>query len=147
MQSLQSGAIHHLYFEIGDEVVASLTQYCQTRDIQNARISGIGALRDIELGIYQPETKSYRRKVFTETHELLACQGNVTLKDGKPFPHIHVIIGNHDFNAFGGHLFNARVAVVGEFILEELDSRVHREMDPKVGFPTWCLTEAGKEGS
>jgi len=146
MKSQQNGAIHHLYFEMGDEVVASLTQYCHDHGVRNARISGIGALREIELGIYQPETKSYHRKVFSETHELLACQGNVTLKDGEPFPHIHIIIGDHDFNALGGHLFQAEVAVVGEFILEELASQVHREMDPKVGFPTWCLTKGEQEG-
>jgi len=147
VQSQQNGTIHHLYLEMGNEVVTSLTCYCQAQGVQNARISGIGALREIELGIYQPETKSYHRKVFSDTRELLACQGNVTLKDGQPFPHIHIILGDYDFNTLGGHLFKAQVAVVGEFILEELASRVHREMDSEVGFPTWCLTKEGKEAS
>ena len=76
-----------------------------------------------------------------DTGELVSCQGNVTLKDGRPFVHAHVTISDHSMRTRGGHLFEATVSAVGEFFLRRVDSSVHRKLDEDIGLPTWCTTD------
>ena len=52
-----------------------------------------------------------------------------------------ITISNHDMNTRGGHLFEAKVAVVGEFFLRTVDNTVYRQLNKEVGLPTWCLSE------
>mgnify|MGYP001174589369 FL=1 len=105
----------------------------------NGQISGIGAVKEIEMGAYDLDSKSYLRKQYPDNHELISFQGNITLKDGNPFIHAHITIGNHDLHTRGGHLFEMKVAVVGEFIIRNIESNVHREFDKNIGLAVWCL--------
>lgn len=139
MQIQKSGKTHFLYIEQGEKVMESLTNYCKEKGINNGRLSGIGAVRDIEIGAYDLESKSYLKKQFEEEYELISYQGNVTLKDGDPFLHAHVMIGNKELKTRGGHLFECEVAVVGEFILDQIEGSAKRELNPNIGLATWCL--------
>lgn len=130
-----------VYIPKDEPVLDTLTQFCREQRIEAAQLSGIGAIKNIALGAYDLETKSYLRTTFPATHELLSCQGNVTLKEGEPFIHAHITIGNHQMEVRGGHLFEAQVAVVGEFILRPLEGEIRRELDPEIGLFTWCLIE------
>ena len=85
--------------------------------------------------------KKYLRKIYKEIHELVSFQGNVTLKDGNPFIHAHITLADHDLVTRGGHLFEMKVAVVGEFIIRKVDSNVYREFNDDIGLPVWCLEE------
>ena len=116
-----------------------LTQFCIDNDISSAQVSGIGAVKNIDLGVYDIEKKDYHHKMFKEIHELISFQGNIALKDGKPFVHAHITIGNHDMDVFGGHLFEMEVAAVGEFILHVFDQETHREIDDDIGLATLKL--------
>ena len=55
--------------------------------------------------------------------ELVSFEGNITLKDGSPFPHVHVVLSDHNMSTAGGHLFETTVAAVGEFFLMEFGHR------------------------
>ena len=69
----------------------------------------------------------------------VSYQGNVSLKDSEPFIHAHVTLGNHELNMKGGHLFEATVAAVGEFILRKFNNNFYREFNDDVGLPTLCM--------
>lgn len=139
MQFQQNGASHFVYIERDEKVMETLTNYCRGQKISNGRLSGIGAVKDIELGAYDLGNKNYLKKQYTGEYELVSCQGNITLKDGQPFIHAHVTIGNREMNTFGGHLFECTVAVVGEFVVEQIEGSTSREMNPEIGLATWCL--------
>jgi len=133
----------HAYFiclEKDEPIMKTLTQFCLDHKIQNGQLSGIGAIKNIELGAYLLDTKEYVRETFEDTHELVSAQGNIALKDGKPFIHMHICIGYHDFNTKGGHLFEANVGVITEFILRKMDTTVRREMNPAIGLAT-CVCQ------
>jgi len=139
MKVEHSGQNFLVYIQIDEPVMETLTSVCKNNGIMNGQISGIGAVKEIEMGVYDLDSKSYLRKQYPDNHELISFQGNITLKDGNPFIHAHITIGNHDLHTRGGHLFEMKVAVVGEFIIRNIESNVHREFDKNIGLAVWCL--------
>ena len=139
MEVKQSGQIFLVYIQKDEPVMETLTSICKNNEINNGQISGIGAVKEIEIGAYDLDSKTYLRKQYTENHELISFQGNITLYNGTPFIHAHITIANHDLHTRGGHLFEMKVAVVGEFIIRKIDSNVHRAMDDNIGLAVWCL--------
>ena len=79
------------------------------------------------------EKQEYIKKLYPEIWELTSYQGNVLLKDGEPFIHAHINISDHSLIGKGGHLFEAQVAAVGEFILRKINTDGKREFDPNIG--------------
>ena len=139
MKVEHSGQNFLVYIQIDEPVMETLTSVCKNNGIMNGQISGIGAVKEIEMGAYDLDSKSYLRKQYPDNHELISFQGNITLKDDNPFIHAHITIGNHDLHTRGGHLFEMKVAVVGEFIIRNIESNVHREFDKNIGLAVWCL--------
>ena len=117
----------------------TLTRFCIDKGISNAKLSGIGAVKETEIGAYDTIKKEYIRKEYSDILELVSFEGNITLKDGSPFPHAHVVLSDHNMSTAGGHLFETTVAAVGEFFLMEFDNDGYRELNEDVGLPCICL--------
>lgn len=136
-QKLKNSYIVHV--EKGEKVVESLTNFCKQNNIHSAQLAGIGAVKNIDIGAYDIDTKDYIHRVFDEILELLSFQGNIALKDGEPFLHAHITLGNHDMEVFGGHLFEMEVAAVGEFIIHDFQNETHRKLNEDIGLATLSL--------
>lgn len=141
MKYQQANDDFFVYVEKDEPVMETLTDFCQTHNISNGMITGIGAVKDIELGVFVVETASYHTETFPDTYELTNFIGNITLKDGIPFIHAHIVLGQHDFQTISGHCFAMKVAVVGEFIIRKINTSVARAMDPEIGLATWTMEE------
>ena len=139
MQYKQVDKDYFIYIEKNEKVMDTLTRFCRDQAITNAKISGIGAVKQSEIGAYDTVGKEYIRKQFPDVWELVSYEGNVTLKDGDPFVHGHVVLSNHDMKTIGGHLFETTVAAVGEFFLRKFDNDAYREINEDVGLPCICL--------
>lgn len=137
MQYKQVDDTYIIYVEQDENIMATLTQFCKDQEIINGQLSGIGAIKTIDLGVYDLEKKEYVRFIYEDLWELTSFQGNILLKDGDPFIHAHITITDHTLNVKGGHLFEAKVGAVGEFILREIDANVKREHDPNIGL--YCM--------
>ena len=122
MQFKQDGNTFIIYIEQDEYIMETLTQFCKSKDIVNAQISGIGAIKEIDLGAYDLENKIYIRQFFNNLWELTSFQGNVILKENEPFIHAHITVSDHDLNVKGGHLFESKVGAVGEFILRKIET-------------------------
>ena len=139
MQFTQDSDTFIIYLEQGEPIMETLTRFCKNNKIYNAQVSGIGAIKDIELGAYDLENKEYIIKNFNDTWELTSFQANVLLKDNEPFIHAHITVSDHSLIVKGGHLFEARVAAVGEFILRKINTNGKRELDPNIGLACMVL--------
>ena len=117
----------------------TITKFCNSQGIKNGKISGIGAVKQTEIGAYDIVAKTYIKKEFLGVLELVSFEGNVTLKDDKSFVHAHVVLSNHEMKTLGGHLFETTVAAVGEFFLRKFDGDGYRELNEEVGLPCICL--------
>ena len=137
MQFKQDGNTFIIYIEQDESIMETLTQFCKSKDIVNAQISGIGAIKEIDLGAYDLKNKEYVRQFFNNLWELTSFQGNVILKDNEPFIHAHITMSDHNLNVKGGHLFEAKVGAVGEFILRKIETDGKREYDANIGL--FCM--------
>lgn len=130
--------IHFVYVEKGEEIMETIINYCIKHGIENASITGIGAVNKTVIGAFDPDSKSYVKVEYPEVLELVSFVGNITMKDGSPFVHAHAVLGNHGMQIIGGHVFEMQVAVVGEFVLQKSDTGISRKLDPAIGLATWC---------
>lgn len=135
MHILHANQAHKMVIlEKGQKLVASLTEFAKEHQLKGGLISGLGALKNVELGYYELESKEYLRKTFSdEDFELISLTGNISLKDDEPYIHVHACLGNSQFQAIGGHLFEAEVAVTAEIFISELGLMPRRLMDNCIG--------------
>tara|TARA_B100001750_G_scaffold217574_1_gene203030 strand:- start:124 stop:549 length:426 start_codon:yes stop_codon:yes gene_type:complete len=140
MQYQKDGDTYIIYLEKDESIMAKLTQFCKDHQIKNGQISGIGAIKEIELGSYDLKNQEYIIHKLDDIWELTSYQANIQLKDGEPFIHAHINISDHDLKAKGGHLFEAKVAVVGEIILRKINTTGKRELNPEIGLPCMVLS-------
>lgn len=122
-----------------DLLVATLTHLITEHNIKGGLICGIGALKKVELGYYDLEHQTYKRKTFhEEDYELLSLNGTISLKENAPYVHVHAVLGKSDFSTFGGHLFEATVAVTAEITLIPLGKMPRRELNSAIGISLLC---------
>lgn len=118
-------------------VVSTLTEIVITQKIKGGHLTGIGALKDAQLGYYDLHKKDYIRKTFSdEDYELIALNGNITLRDGTPYVHVHTALGRSDFSVFGGHMFEAVVAVTAEIYITPYGVMPERSFSAELGLQT-----------
>lgn len=139
MQYKQINDDYFIYIEKNEKIMETFTQFCIKNNISNAKISGIGAVKNTEIGAYDILKKQYIKKKFDNILELVSFEGNITLNNDAPFPHAHVVLSDHDMNTYGGHLFETSVAAVGEFFLKKIDNEAYRKLNDDIGLPCIVL--------
>ena len=99
----------------GDEIAKCLLEVAEKEKCRFAYLTGIGAVDDFEVGVFDLEKADYNRARYTGNHEINALVGNLTTKDGKPYLHAHITCTGKD----------GAVQVIG--------GEVDRKYDPSVG--------------
>jgi predicted DNA-binding protein with PD1-like motif len=120
-------------FETGDEVSSGLASFARESRLGAARLAAIGAFARATLGYFDIDRKEYRRIPVDEQVEVLSLIGDVTLKDGEPQVHAHVVLGKSDGTALGGHLLEAVVRPTLEVVLVESPGHLRRRYDEATG--------------
>ena len=121
------------------DIIGALTEFCQQQGIRAAWISAIGTVRQAEVGYLDHQRGEYLHIEVAQFMEVVSCQGNVSLKDGAPFVHLHVVLSGPDGQTVAGHLFDSTV-FVGEFCLQEATGPdLVRVPDPASGLSLWNL--------
>ena len=132
-----------IVLEKGDEILDSIYKVTKNLDIKFGWINGIGAVENIIIGAYSTSIKNYIKKEFDGEFELISMLGNITIKKGDPFVHIHVTISDEECNAFGGHLFSANITATCEIMLQISNKPIHRKNCSEIGLYLWDF-ENGK---
>jgi len=124
----------------GDDLVETLTALARTRSIRAAWIQGIGAFDRAVLGYYDEATAAYLRHDFERFTEVLVVQGNISIKDGEPFVHLHATLADSDGHAHGGHVMPGCRVFAMELAISVLGGADPvREPDAKTGLSLWPL--------
>ena len=127
-KTLNNGYI--LKLEKGEEVIAALAKFCEDNDIKSGCIAGIGATNNASINYYDLEKGKYISKKFSDkNYEIISLNGNISLLQGKPFTHIHIALGDSDYNVFGGHLESAVISVTCEITINMADNVINRKLD------------------
>jgi uncharacterized protein len=116
-----------------EDLFESLQDFAVKEELQSGQLSGIGALKETEIGFYHLDKKEYAKKVFSNEAELISLQGNLSSLEGRPFFHIHGVLGQSDYSTVGGHFFSAKVAVTVELFFTHFPANIPRLHDEEIG--------------
>jgi predicted DNA-binding protein with PD1-like motif len=131
---------YYLKFDKDEKLHKTLETFMRDHNIQGGFYHGLGALKHCELGFYHLDKKEYHRETFNGEYELLNLTGSLSWFNDEPVVHSHVTLGDVNFNAFGGHLFEADVAVTVELALTTYKEKILRTPVPDIGLNliTFC---------
>ena len=119
----------------GEEICAKLLELAEAEDIRLASVSGIGASNDVTLCVFDTHTKFYNKTVYNATdYELGSVTGSLSRQDGKPYLHLHAVIGSPVMGeCHAGHLNAAVVSATCELVIDVIDGEVGREFSDEIG--------------
>lgn len=141
MKSKQLGNGTVLVFDVGDEVVSTLTTFAKDRQISAAHFTAIGAFSDTSIGYFDWEKKDYLKNQVNEQVEVVSLVGDIALDGDNPKVHAHVVVGRKDGTTRGGHLLEAHVRPTLELVLQESGGQLKRKFDQESGLALIDLSQ------
>ena len=122
------------------DLISSIEGFCKEKGVETAIFSVIGAVSTATLGYFDQKQKVYVSSKIEAHLEIASCSGNVSLKDGAPFVHAHIVLTDEQGVAIGGHLFSETIVFAGEFFIQELSGKpFERKYDPQTGLMLWNI--------
>jgi len=124
--------------EYNKDLIEEITSYCEKENITNGYFSVLGALKCAKLGFYNQSKQQYEIKNLDKTLEIVNCYGNISIKDCKPFAHIHLVVSDSEYNCFGGHAMPGCTIFAGEiFLIETKGPTLTRTFDDITSLYLW----------
>jgi predicted DNA-binding protein with PD1-like motif len=140
MQSAQEGNMIIIKLDDGEDLLEMIESVIKKHEIGSALIiSGIGMLRNFEIGYYNGE--KYINEHFVDPMELLSMHGSIAEGEENRI-HIHVGVANNEHKMMGGHLMKAKVCMLNEIVLMKLkDIKLTRELNEKSGLMELIISQ------
>ncbi len=120
-------------FRAGMKVPDDILSIARKEKIATARVEAIGGVDELRLAYFNHETKKYEEHEYREFLEVTSMLGNITVKDEKPFLHIHGNFGKKDQSVVGGHIVSASVFPILEVVVTPTKNRALRRFDDDLG--------------
>lgn len=122
----------------GADLLGFLDAFVREKGIRAGVVGVIGVVARARVGFFDAETGQY---VVTEAdghREIAACSGNVSLRDGRPAVHAHVVLSDDKGRATAGHLLEGTETHYAEFWVAALEGRAfERGPDPETKVTGW----------
>jgi hypothetical protein len=123
--------------ERGEDLLEGLDRAVKELGLQAGTLQVIGALEKATVGYFDPAAKEYQ-PVSTGHVEIASGLGNVSLRDGEPFIHLHLVLSGPDGPALGGHAMEGCKAFVVEAYFRALAGPPPvRQESPAHGLKIW----------
>ena len=117
----------------GEDIIEKVLETAKKENIGLASVSGLGAVKEIQIGVFEYEEKKYYPKTIKGIFEITSLLGTLTTKDGEPYLHLHISCGDMDSAVVGGHLNKAIVSATGEIVIKVVDGTVNRKFSDEIG--------------
>lgn len=141
LREFKTGRVFVGGLDYESDLLQSINQICIEKNIRAGFISIIGAIFNLKVGYFRQDTKEYvylDNITPNEPLEIASCSGNISIKDDKPFAHLHIIGTDREGNSFGGHLMPGTKIYAAEFHIQEIiGDDLLRELEPKTQLPLW----------
>lgn len=116
----------------GDDVFKEIEKMAITENIPAANFTGMGFV-NAKFGFFDFKTKTYKPKDFNDV-EMASMTGSIAWQEGKPSLHVHGVVTDASFKAFGGHLLAATVGTGSlEITVILQDKKLQRKMEEPLG--------------
>lgn len=113
----QTTGVAHVYsvrLSTGDEILSGLTELAEREHITEGYITGLGGLSTALLGWGDPANGAFKKIVADRKCELVSMVGDISMRDGKPYVHVHAVVAFDDGSTKAGHMLEANVAPIAE---------------------------------
>ena len=125
--------IHVFRVKPGQELLDSISRYCQDNRISSGVIMGIiGSVENAKLNFLKALPGKYDSVDYSGPLEIVCAQGSVAVIDDTLIIHIHIQLSGQDICS-GGHLARATIFSTAEVTLGELDYQLRRQTDDYTG--------------
>jgi hypothetical protein len=125
----------------GMDLITSITDFCIESSVRMATFSVIGSVSSVTMGAYDQKQQVYVTSIQEAHLEVVTCMGNVSLMDGEPVVHAHIVLGDLQGKTTGGHLFSETILYAGEIDLQELTGKsMERAHDDTTGLMLWNVS-------
>jgi predicted DNA-binding protein with PD1-like motif len=122
----------------GADLYEALTDIVRRENIVLGRIQAIGATTHAVVAYYDQQTKTYNPLEFTGGMEILNLNGNISMRDGKPFVHVHILLGDAEGKVYGGHLMPGTTLFACEVTIDEFaGTELERAKEERTGLFLW----------
>jgi len=113
----------------GEDLLEAITRVATKSEIHAGFFFLIGTLKSARLGFYRDG--KYIPIEMLKLLEIVSCLGNVSMKDGKAFPHAHLAVSDDKGRVFGGHaMAGCIIGVTAELVLVEARGlKITRQFD------------------
>jgi len=119
------------------DLVQSIAELARSKGVEAGSFTAIGALKSARLGYYDQSSHEYREIRIDSPCELASCTGNISLKDGEPFAHIHVVLADEAGNTKAGHLLEGIVFAAEVHLRQLKGPKLERKHDEATGLSLW----------
>ncbi len=124
----------------GEKLGEALEKFAQETKIEGAWVSGLGGAQRATLGFYDLDKKEYDWRDFTDLREVASLTGNLARDEkGDLVFHLHVVLGDREFNTVAGHLKDLTAGATLELFIHRAYQPTKRKMDERVGLKTLDL--------
>ena len=138
-RKLAVGRIFLVRAKHDSEIIKFVTELAKENAIMTATFTAIGALKCAKLGFYDQEKHEYLETLLLAPQEIASCVGNISIKEGEPFVHAHVVLADHDGNTKAGHLLEGKVFAAEVHLTELMGEKLVRKNDAVTGLSLWDI--------
>ncbi|MBN1631320.1 MAG: DNA-binding protein [Thermoleophilia bacterium] len=132
------GPAHILKPDFGSDLLKELQRYVLAKNINLAWLSGVGAVSQAVIRYYDQPKKEWIELHLDKRLEVAGMWGNVSLLNGEPIVHVHIVLADETGHAYGGHLADGTSVFNMEILMTTLTGPpVIRKMDPQTGLTLW----------
>ncbi len=140
LKQYETGRTFVAKLDFGSDLLEELNKICVQEYINAGYIQVIGAVSSLKYGFFDQDIKEYiyTTYAYDESLEIVSCSGNVSVKDGKPFCHVHICAADKKGKCVGGHLVAGTSVYAAEVVIQEiLGEDLIRELDDTTKLTLW----------
>lgn len=120
------------------DLLRGLNKFAAARKIEGGVVQVMGSLGRARLSFYDQKMHAYRELDFDTPLEIVSGTGNISLRDDKPFVHLHLAVANSLGKVFGGHCLEGCRVFAVEFVIWPFNGKAPRRApDHATGLLLW----------
>ncbi len=117
----------------GEEILEQVKEIALRENIKLGYLQGLGAVKEITVGVFDTEAKTYRANSLQGKFEIVSLTGTINTMNGEYYSHLHMSVGDEEAHVFGGHLNKAVVSATCEMVIVAVDGEVDRAFSQEIG--------------
>ena len=141
MKYRNSGDEFVLRLDPGEEVISEIRRFCEEKDIEAGKVSGIGVLSGATLSYFDPQQGEFHHREISDYMEMISLLGNISVMDGAIYPHMHVTLSDANFKVIGGHLSAGEIGITGEIFIQPSGPKLERKQYQETGYRLLVLED------